>query len=133
VAPPETKIDPGTEADPVLDESVTVTPPAGTAGLNVSVNISLAVPVIVLLDGYNASAPATSTVWLTGANPVAVAVIVTEPNATPLTFGCVESVLPAGINMFVGLTVAFDGSLLVRVIITAFACAVARETGKETV
>lgn len=56
---------------------------------------------------------------LAGANPLAVAVMMAEPAPAPVTTGArLTAVPPCGIKTFCGATVAFEGSLLVRVIKT---------------
>ena len=59
------------------------------------------------------------TCWLAGAKPLADAVMIADPILMPLSFGA-EAVVVAlcGMKMFVGVIVAFEGSLLVRVMNT---------------
>ena len=71
-------------------------------------------PVIARLAGEKLKVSVTWTAPVTCGNPTAVAVIVADPKATPLTFGVVTgAVAPPGI-MNAAATVAVDGLLLAR-------------------
>src|SRR4029077_13538642 len=56
-----------------------------------------------------------------GAKPGAEAVRVADPRPMPLSAGCVDVVVPAGMKTLAGLTAARAGSLLVSVMSTPFA------------
>lgn len=99
-----------------LELTLIVTPPAGAGDDSARVRLFVvAVPVITRFAGWKLSAELTDTVWLADPMPDAWAVMMEEPNATPVTLGVeLPAVWPWAMKMAPGEMVTFEGSLLVR-------------------
>src|SRR5207237_1360577 len=126
---------PGTVATPGLVElRLTVRPPAGAALESVSVKFCVVVPEIVRFCGEKPMVAVTWTVPEAGEYPVAVALILAVPKATPVTCGCIAgAVCPTATEIVDGLMVTFAESLLVNVMVTPPAGAgMGKVTGKGT-
>ena len=100
-------------APEMLQDKVAVCPAVIVAGV--------AINEVMLGAGLVGFEP-TCTCTLTGAKPLADAVIIADPLLMPFTFGADKAVVaPCAMKMLVGPTVTFEVSLLVSVIKTPFA------------
>jgi len=92
-------------------------PPAGAAAEMVSVTLTDLWALTLIEPGVNVPVTVTETLAVSGANPVAVALICAEPIAPPVTCGFAEGMSkPAGTKTL-GVTVATVAFVLVKLIV----------------
>lgn len=110
----------GTVATVVSVELVlTVNPLAGAGADRFSVRFWVAPLARVRVEAAKLRPALTVTVALAPLKPEAEALIVADPNVTPVTWGCVFGVVaPCGMNTDAGDIVTFDVSLLERLTVT---------------
>lgn len=110
----------GTVAAPVFDELKLITKLVGAATDKLKATFCVAPVVTVVVPAGKLIVAPTVTVGLTGIGmyPTADTVIVAVPKFTPLTWGCVAGVVAPPAIKTDGVTVAVDGSLLLRVTVT---------------
>ncbi len=108
----------GTVAATVLSEArLKVMPPVGAAAEIVKVTFTVLLAFTLTGFGLSESVTVTLTFPVSGANPVAVAVIWVEPIITPVTWGFADGTCnPAGTKTF-GVTVATEGLELVKLMV----------------
>jgi hypothetical protein len=122
----------GALATPGLSDVIVSVSGLGEDADNVNVTFTVLPRLIVWLPGP-VRLPATLTLWLAPVNPVADALTVTTPKATPVTCGCeFGAVEPAGIKTLAGLIVNLEVSLLDSAIETPpDGAAAVRNTGSD--
>lgn len=103
-----------------LADKLTTKPPAGAGAERVKLRFRGVLPISVNppVGPKPSEAPPTVTVWLSLLYPPPEAKIVAEPNATPVTWGWVAGVVWPAAMVTEEVTVAFVGSLLVRLMVT---------------
>src|SRR4051812_22035009 len=102
----------GALATPALSDVMVSVSGLADAADSINVRVTVSPRLIVWLPGP-VRLPPTFTLWLAPVSPLADALTVTTPKATPVTCGCeFGAVEPAGIKTLAGLIVNLDVSLL---------------------